>query len=155
MSNTSTIHQARMIGRTLNLGDGFQEFISEIALEMGRRSGGDNLIITITDALADTVTDAQTAAANMFGMWIVSGATSTLDAFVQVFNTAAASVTLGTTAPFEVFHVESTKSRGLRIHPGTEGSYSTAVSFAATTTHDGSTAPAAADRPTVYVFTST
>lgn len=155
MSNATTLTQLERTGQYKR--DGFQEFVSEMRRECSRRQGADNLALAVASALADTVTGVTDSAASVYGIWIDSPTASTTDCKVQVFNTDDTDVTLGVTAPFMVLHCEGGKGQGYRFHPGNDGqsTFGTGVSIAATTDHDGSTAPNAADRPDVIVLYGT
>jgi hypothetical protein len=64
-------------------------------------------------------------------------------AYVQVFNVASGSVTLGTTTPLQSYAIAPSSTGGLAMSSvGVQ--FSTAISIAATTTAIGSTAPATA-----------
>jgi hypothetical protein len=78
--------------------------------------------------------------------------------YIQIWNTASGSVTIGTTAPIMVLQVPAGDAvtplkEQTFIFVGPKGGMllSTALSIACTTTHDGSTAPDAGDRPHVTV----
>ena len=78
--------------------------------------------------------------------------------YIQIFNTASGSVTLGTTAPIMVLQVPAGNAvtplaEHTFIFVGPKGGYQlgTALTIACTTTHDGNTAPDAGDRPHVTV----
>lgn len=62
--------------------------------------------------------------------------------FVQVFNAAAADVTLGTTVADTVWQVAADTTL---VIPLEDAVFQTACSFAVTTTRNGSTGPTAAD----------
>jgi hypothetical protein len=63
------------------------------------------------------------------------------DAYLQMFNTAAANVTLGTTTPHCVHGVGTKLARDLTFNP-IPIRHNTALSVASTTTRDGSTGSA-------------
>jgi hypothetical protein len=78
--------------------------------------------------------------------------------YIQMWNTASGSVTIGTTAPTHVIQVPAGNAitplaEHTIIYAGPKGGmvFGTALSIACTTTHDGSTAPDAGDRPHVTV----
>jgi hypothetical protein len=64
-------------------------------------------------------------------------------AYVQIFNIASGSVTLGTSVAVDTVPVPATSTAGF-ILPLPGENYATAISFAATTTATGSTAPGTA-----------
>jgi hypothetical protein len=78
--------------------------------------------------------------------------------YLQLWNTAAASVTIGTTAPVMVIPVPAGSTKvedaSLKVtfsgkHGGRQ--FSTALSYAVATVHDGGTACDAGDEPEVIV----
>lgn len=62
--------------------------------------------------------------------------------YIQTYNVAAGSVTPGTTAHAQSYGIPATNAAGFSISPGDQ--YSTAISYAATTTPGGGTAPGTA-----------
>ena len=117
---------------------------------------GDGLARVVTSPLSTTVTAVETAANNFYAVFVLSPAAATQDCYVQMFNTAAGSVTLGTTAPIDVIACAAGKVRVAIYVPGDDDNdlYSTALSHAATTTHDGNTALATASQPTVWILSA-
>lgn len=117
------------------------------------------MAVSNTQALADTVINIRSGRTRVKKIEILTKPASAVITYVQVFNQT--SVTLGTTAPSDVFQVTPEAShtilgnalRGQRkqsyIFSGKY--YGTGLQVAATTTHDGLTAPAAADQPQVRV----
>lgn len=63
-------------------------------------------------------------------------------AYIQIYNVIAASVTVGTTAHAQSYGIPATTAAGYSISPGDQ--YATAISYAATTTPGGGTAPGTA-----------
>jgi hypothetical protein len=62
--------------------------------------------------------------------------------YIQTYNVAAGSVTVGTTAHAQSYGIPATNAAGFSISPGDQ--YSTAISYAATTTPSGSGQPGTA-----------
>lgn len=115
---------------------------------------GDALERSVTASLSTTVTAVKASAGNVYALVIISPAAAAADAYVQVFNVAAASVTLGTTAPDLVLKCPAAETAVFLHVPGDDDNnlFDTAISIAATTTHDGLTALATASLPTVWVL---
>lgn len=115
---------------------------------------GDGLTRSVTSALSTTVTAVKASAGNLYALVLISGSTAAADAYLQVFNVASGSVTLGTTAPDLVLKVPAAETTVYLCVPGDDDNnlFDTAISIAATTTHDGNTALAAASRPTVIAL---
>lgn len=114
---------------------------------------GDSLSLSITNALTTTVTQVTDSAARVYGVLIESPAGSTVDSYVQVFNTDDTDVTLGTTAPRLALACPAAETVAYPIHSaGSANMFGTGCSVAATTTPGGLTALAAADRPKVTVL---
>jgi len=114
----------------------------------------DGLTRSVTSPLSTTVTAVKASAGNLYAVYIKSGASATQDAYVQLFNVASGSVTLGTTAPDMVLKVPATEAAVYLAVPGDDDNnlFDTAISIAATTTHDGNTALNSASQPTVWVL---
>jgi hypothetical protein len=90
-------------------------------------------------ALAQTTTKkAVKASAGTFGGYYAYNPNATV-AYIQVFDVASASVTLGTTPPDLVFAIPATSAANLEITNGVN--MATAMTLACTTTATGSTAP--------------
>ena len=81
------------------------------------------------------------ASAGQLGGWYISNPNTT-SMFVSVYNTAAASVTVGTTNPLIQFEVPAQAAANLNIPEGL--AFGTAISCAATTTAGGNSAPTTA-----------
>ncbi len=115
---------------------------------------GDGLTRLVTADLSTTVTAVKASAGNLYSVTIISPSDATADAYVQVFNVAAASVTLGTTAPDLVFKCPFGKTVTFLVVPGDDDNdqFSTAISHAATTTATGSTALGTVSLPDVAVL---
>lgn len=91
-------------------------------------------------ALAQTTTKkAVKASAGTFGGYYAYNPNASV-AYIQVFDVASASVTLGTTAPDLVFGIPPSSAANLEITNGVN--MTTAITLACTTTATGSTAPA-------------
>ena len=78
------------------------------------------------------------ASAGTLGGYIISNPNTTM-AFVQIFDVAAASVTLGTTRPNLVVGIPAQSTAHIEMTAGIK--FATAIAVAATTTDSGSTAP--------------
>jgi hypothetical protein len=90
-------------------------------------------------ALAQTTTKkAVKASAGTFGGYYVYNPNASV-AYIQVFDVASGSVTLGTTAPDLVFGIPASSAANLEITNGVN--MGTAITLACTTTATGSTAP--------------
>lgn len=117
------------------------------------------MAVSNTQALADTVINIRGGKTRVKKIEILTKPASTLTTFVQVFNQT--SVTLGTTAPSDVLQVtpeaahailgNSARGQRKQTYIFSGKFYGTGLQVAATTTHDGLTAPAAADQPQVRV----
>lgn len=81
----------------------------------------------------------KSSAGNLYSYFLDNTANSSATYF-QFFNVASSSVTLGSTSPLFVIPVPA----GLAANLNMNWAFSTAMSFAATTTYNGSTAPASA-----------
>ena len=112
---------------------------------------------SITAALKDTVIACNTGVTLLK---TIKWRQFTFDAptlYIQIFNAAAADVVLGTTAPQMVVKVAAGETdrimEGKVILEGAHGGtyLGTGLSYACTTTHDGSTAPDAGDEPWVRI----
>ena len=89
--------------------------------------------------LAATVTNAKATAGQIYTLQLLN--TTAAVAYLQCFDLAAGSVTLGTTAPTESFGLAASQS--LSISFGAHGiAHATAISCAGTTTRTGSTGAA-------------
>ena len=117
---------------------------------------GDGLTRTAIGDLTNVAQAIEAAAANLYAVVVVSPTAATVDAFVQIFNVAAASVTVGTTAPDLVLKVPFGKTVTYLVLPGDDDNdqFSAAISTAATTTPAGGTALAAASLPDVTFVTA-
>lgn len=92
-------------------------------------------------ALSTTVESIKSSAGQLGKMLCYNPNSST--AYVQIFNIASGSVTLGSSVAVDVVPIPATLNGGFTLPlPGEQ--FSTAISFAATTTATGSTAPATA-----------
>jgi hypothetical protein len=88
-------------------------------------------------ALTNTVVSAKASAGQLYGyFWYNPNATA---AYIQVFNVASGSVTLGSTTPSYVITIPATSGANVEFSNGI--AHSTAISYAATTAATNSTAP--------------
>jgi hypothetical protein len=93
-------------------------------------------------SLSTTVT-AIKASSGWLGKMLCNNPNSSI-AYVQIFNIAAGSVTLGSSTPVDIVPVPPNSLNGGFTLPVPGERFSTAISFAATTTPTGSTAPGTA-----------
>jgi hypothetical protein len=98
-------------------------------------SGG---LTVATGSITNTATAIKAAAGQVYGWYFYNPNASV--AYVQFFNTAAASVTLGTTAPVYSLGIPATSGANVMLETGI--AHSTAIAIGITTTRAGSTAPA-------------
>lgn len=89
--------------------------------------------------LTNTATAVKTSAGNLYGVNFVN--TGAAVAYVQVFDLATGSVTLGTTVPKLSFWVPAGGSWEEKFTGEAKISFASAITVAATTTATGSTAP--------------
>jgi hypothetical protein len=101
-------------------------------------SGG--WLVSSQTALTNTAVAVKGSAGQFGGYMIYNPNTSV--AHVQVWNVAAGSVTVGTTAPTYVLSIPAASAANLELTCGV--AHSTAIAVAATTTPTGSTAPTSA-----------
>ncbi len=95
----------------------------------------------ITAAVSTTVTSIKSSAGQL-GKMLCYNPNATV-AYVQIFNIASGSVTLGSSTPVDVVPVPATLNGGFTMpFPGEQ--FGTAISYAATTTATGSIAPGTA-----------
>lgn len=88
---------------------------------------------------SNTVTAVKVSAGNLYSLRLYNPGAAAV--FVQIFDLATGSVTLGTTVPKQSFFVPIGGTRDENFGPM---SFGTAISIAATTTVNGLTAPATA-----------
>lgn len=94
-------------------------------------SGG---LSIVTGSVGATATAIKASAGQLYGYHLFN--TTAAVAYVQIFNVAAASVTLGTTAP--TFSIGIPASGGVTVNFDKGIAFGTAISFACTTTRTGS-----------------
>lgn len=122
----------------------------------GYETLSDSLALATAADLADTVTQVTDSAATPYLVIIESPAAASNGVYVQLFNIDDTDVTLGTSAPRLVFFCPAEETVCFAIHSAGSGNlFGTGCSMASTTTHDGNTAPAAADRADVTVLYAT
>ena len=112
-------------------------------------------MISETIAQADTVTAVRTGRSLLRSVSVKQLTEDAPKLFLQIFNVASGSVTLGTTLPDVIVPVPAGET-GRTMHgraefQGIHGGLdmATAISYAVTTTATGSTAPDAGDEPNV------
>lgn len=108
------------------------------------------LLVAFTATLSTTVNAIKNASGRLYGYNFFNPGSALT--YVQIFNVAAASVTLGVTTPFMSIGLPSTTngSVGVDVNFTLPVAFSTAMSYAATTTPTGSTAPATAIVANLY-----
>lgn len=89
-------------------------------------------------SITTTVTAIKTSAGQLYGWHIFNANATTI--YVQIFNVATGSVTLGTTAPTMALGIPA--GGGANVMTDSGIAFATAISVACTTTRTGSTAPA-------------
>jgi hypothetical protein len=148
IASTIGINTAQVNGNTVNTGNGTsgtgtqrvviasdQTAFSVNATNIVGTSGGYSA--DSRTALTNTVVSAKASAGQLYGyFWYNPNATA---AYIQVFNTASGSVTLGTTTPVYVITIPATSGANVEFSNGI--AHSTAITYAATTTATGNTAP--------------
>jgi hypothetical protein len=90
-----------------------------------------------TGSIGATATAIKTSAGQLYGWFLFNSNTSTI--YIQIFNRLPGNVTLGTTAPDLVLAIPAGSAANFEAVNGL--AFSTAISFAVTTTRSGSTAP--------------
>lgn len=133
MSNASVIYQLEC--QAAYEPEGFQDFVRHVK-EAAKFFPGDDLAIAriATSAKTDIKTNAGSKIVAIYAK-TASGATTT--GYLQLFNTSAASVTLGTTPPEEAIKLSNAAGvpKVVRFYPGTGSTeYSAALSLACTVT---------------------
>src|SRR5262252_8207570 len=143
MSNVSTIYQLK--AERSYQRDGYQDLVN--ALNQVARQEVYSDLLTSTRAAGGAKADIVTnAAVRVYAIQCAMPSTSTTTAYLQLFNTSSATVTLGTTAPeFQVI-LTSQASRPILFPTGLP--FATALSYAATTLVSGSVAANATNTPT-------
>lgn len=91
-------------------------------------------------AQSNTVTAVKSSAGNVYGFSLKN--TTAADAYIQMFDLATGSVTLGTTTPKLSFWIPASGSYDYAFNGESKLTFATAISIAVTTTATGSTAPA-------------
>lgn len=156
MPNVQSLYQ---LETAANYGrDGVQDWADALRRYATRHELlSDDIDVSVFADVTATVQNVSGGAANLYGISVVSPSDAAVDTFLQVFNVAAANVTLGTTLPDFVMRVPFTRTRAVVFFPGDDDTdlFDTRISMAVTTTATGSTAPAAVDRPDVtFVHTN-
>lgn len=152
MPNVATLFQAAAWAQYQR--NGVQHAVEVLKMLAGLyESTSDNLDQIEFENLTTTVTNVSAGASRLYMVTIVSPAAAAAAAFVQVFNVAAASVTLGTTAPRLALVCPAEETTSYLVFPGnSDNMFGTRISVAATTTPGGSTALAAASLPDVFLW---
>lgn len=104
-------------------------------------SRGGGWTTSLKNALSTTVSSVKASAGLLGGFYCYNPAAAVT--YVQIFNVATGSVTLGTTTPALSFGIPA-GGGGVHEFVNGLGGFSTAISVAATTTATGSSAPATA-----------
>ena len=152
MSNATTLFQLE--AQSAYEREGFQDAVRFLRGSAGRLFlQADNLTVyrTGTSAKSDVVTN---AAVKPVLVSINSPATATTDAWLQMFNTSSASVTLGgIPQPIEIIKVPYAKTTTVVWYPGTDQcKFTAALSIAVTTGLCGGTAADATNAPTTTIL---
>jgi hypothetical protein len=134
--------------------DGFQDAVRFLRGSAGRQFlQADTLTVwrTGTSAKSDVITN---AAVKPVLISVNSPATATTDAWLQLFNTSSASVTLGgLPQPTEIIKVPYAKTTTVVFFPGTDQcKFSAALSVAMTTTVCGGTAADATNAASITIL---
>lgn len=100
-------------------------------------------IRTVDTNVGTTVQDAASVSSKIHGVWVDNTANSG-GVYVKMFNVASGSVTLGTTAPDNIFYVPGSTAMQFSFAVGSV--FGTALSYACVTTGGtgGTTAPSSA-----------
>jgi len=98
--------------------------------------------------LTNSAVAVKASAGNLYGVEFVNAGAS--GAYVQVFDVASGSVTLGTTVPKLVYWVPSGGAWDSKFSTENKVSFATAITMAATTTVTGSSAPATGIQANIY-----
>lgn len=124
-------------------------------------SDTDALVVTRlnnTNVAAGGETTAWTnAAVRLYAIHVAMPSTTTASAFVQIFNTSTASVTLGTTRPDYQVKLGGTaaSSKTVVFVPGNDdNAFSSALSYCVSTTAAGATGVNSTNTPIVTFFTN-
>jgi|SRR6185295_15505266 len=152
MSNASTLYSLEAAAYYER--DGFQDAVRFLRSSAGRQFlQADNLTLyrTGTSAKSDVVTN---AGVKPVLVSVNSPATATTDAWLQMFNTSSASVTLGgLPQPSISIKVPYTKTTTVVWFPGNDPCmFATALSIAVTTAFCGGTAADATNAPTTTIL---
>jgi hypothetical protein len=100
-------------------------------------SGG--LGLPFSALVSNTATAVKTSAGQVYG-WSIGSAANSAPAYVQVFNKATGSVTLGSTTPDWVIEVPAGAGSNMPVGPIALAAHGTAITIAVTSTRTGSTA---------------
>lgn len=120
------------ISGTVNIGN----FPAIQAVKLAPQSSGG--LETYSGSIGATVTSIKGSAGQLFGWYI--GNNNGTAIYVQIFDVASGSITLGTTAPKLSFMIPAGGAANVLHETGIQ--FSTAISFACTTTRAGNTASA-------------
>jgi hypothetical protein len=147
MPNVATLYQLA-VERSYQR-DGYQDLVNALKQVARQEVYSDALVATRAagGAKADVVTN---AAVRIYAIQCAMPSTSTTTAYLQLFNTSSATVTLGTTAPEFQVMITSQASRPILFPTGLP--FSTALSWAVTTLPSGSVAANATNAPTVTLL---
>lgn len=133
--------------------DGAHQAHLDLPLTAGQNEEfGDGLTRAVALLTDNTVTALKTSAGRLYEVVMESPAASTVGSFLQIFDATVAGTTLGTTGTVITLFCAGGKTLSVRFYenaPAGNTIFATAISYAVTTTARGSTASAAADRPTL------
>jgi len=105
-------------------------------------------LLIATGSITNTATAVKASAGQVYGWYFYNPNASV--AYVQFFNTAAASVTLGTTTPVYSLGIPATSGANVMMPCGI--AHSTAIAIGVTTTRAGSTAPGSSVDYNIFYF---
>lgn len=136
--------------------DGVQDAMTALKkFHAGRGEAADSMVWRINAAVTATpVVAIGTTTCNLYAMIIRSPAGATNTVFVKVSNSTGGT---NTTAVMDCIGCTAANTRTVVYFPGQDGKalFTNGIDLWCTTTAAGTTAPAAADRPDVYVLIDT
>jgi hypothetical protein len=153
MSNTATLYQLAASAQYER--DGLNRVLEILKRTLGDYEElSDALVMTRLNPSSAAVeaTAWTNAAVRLYLMHAASPAGATTAAFLQVFSTSSASVTLGTTRPDTGLKLSPGASKTLLFLPGNNDSdFAAGLSIAATTTAGGATGVNSTNAPVVTI----
>ena len=135
MADNSQVKDASLANVTVQAKDNTSVFLP--AAVLADQGGAYGASMFFNSALSTTVQSVKSSAGRLYG-WYIYNPNGSVE-YVQIFNVASGSVTLGSTTPTLSLGIAPNMSGSARdIFPGL---FATAISCAATTTPTGNTAP--------------